>query len=204
MLTQTHKEQRRGKATSSEFHKLMGEKGLGETGNTYALEKAIEIVFGVDEDEGFESYDMAIGTEREPLAFDFFKEKIELEFGTVETCEFISLGENQGGTPDGKVNGKYPLETKCPKPENYFKILRYGIEKVDKNWIIQINHQMLLLGVGKGYFNAFTIYNGCPYHNFYEVNRDEAMIKKMIVRLDEWVKLRDEHVTVLKSKIQSI
>lgn len=200
MLTKIHKEQRRGRATSSEFHKLMGEKGLGETGNTYALEKAIEIVLGVDEDEGFESYDMAIGSEREPLAFDFFKEKIELEFGRVELCEFVELGLNQGGTPDGLVNGKFPLETKCPKPENYFKILRYGLEKVDKNWIIQLNHQMLLLGVGKGYFNTFTIYNGIPYHHFYEVIRDEAMVLKMQSRLNEWVKLRDEHVNVLKSK----
>jgi len=201
MLTQIHKEQRAGKATSSEFHKLMGEKGLGETGNTYALEKAIEIVFGVDEDESYESYDMARGTELEPLAFDFFKDKIQLEFLTLEPSKFIQLGENQGGTPDGIVGGRFPLETKCPKPENYFKILRYGIEKVDKNWIIQLNHQMLLLGVGKGYFNPFTIYNGEAYHHFYEVQRDAEMIEKMKVRLNEWVKIRDEHVAVLKSKI---
>lgn len=199
MLTQTHKIQRAGRATSSEFHKLMGIKGLGKTGETYALEKAIEIVFGVDEDDSYESYDMAIGTEREPLAFDFFKEKIELEFGTVELSEFISLGENQGGTPDGKVNGKYPLETKCPKSNKYFSILRYGKDAIDEDWLIQINHQMLLMGVNKGYFNLFTIYNGVPYHHYYEIERDEKMIEKMKVRLDEWVKIRDEHVNALRS-----
>lgn len=201
MLTQIHKEQRAGKATSSEFHKLMGEKGLGETGNTYALEKAIEIVFGVDEDEGYESYDMQRGSELEPIAFDFFREKIELEFHTLEPGKFIQLGENQGGTPDGIVSGKFPLETKCPKPDNYFKILRYGLDKVDKNWIIQLNHQMLLMGVNKGYFNPFTIRNGIPYHHYYEVIRDEKMIDKMKVRLDEWVKIRDEHVQILRSKL---
>lgn len=201
MLTQEHKQQRAGRATSSEFHKLMGEKGLGETGNTYALEKAIEIVFGIDEEESYESYDMALGTEREPIAFDFFKQKIELEFGTVELCDFVELGLDQGGTPDGIVNGKFPLETKCPKPENYFKILRYGLDKVEKNWIIQINHQMLLLGVNKGYFNPFTIYNGVPYHHFYVVERNEAMIEKMKLRLNEWVKIRDEHVRILREKL---
>ena len=34
--------QREGRATASEIHKLMGIKGLGETGKTYAFEKAIE------------------------------------------------------------------------------------------------------------------------------------------------------------------
>lgn len=201
MLTQIHKQQRAGRATSSEFHKLMGEKELGETGNTYALEKAVEIVFGVDEDEGYESYDMQRGTELEPIAFDFFKQKIELEFYTLEPGKFIELGANQGGTPDGIVNGKFPLETKCPKPDNYFKILRYGLDKVDKNWIIQLNHQMLLLGVNKGYFNPFTIRNGEAYHHFYEVHRDEKMIDKMKIRLNEWVKIRDEHVIDLRSKM---
>lgn len=201
MLTQIHKEQRRGRATSSEFHKLMGEKGLGETGNTYALEKAIEIVFGVDEDEGYESYDMQRGTELEPLAFDYFKEKIELEFQTVAPGYFIELGNDQGGTPDGIVSGKFPLETKCPNPDNYFKILRYGLEKVNKDWIIQLNHQMLLCGVGKGYFNPFTIRNGIPYHHFYEINIDPKMIEKMKQRLSEWVKIRDEHVSILRSKL---
>ena len=201
MLTLQHKIQRAGRATSSEFHKLMGEKGLGETGNTYALEKAIEIVFGIDEDEGYESYDMAIGTEREPLAFDFLKEKIELNFGTLELCEFVALGNDQGGTPDAKWNGKFPVETKCPKSEKYFKILRYGVEKIDKDWLIQLNHQMLIMGVGKGIFNPFTIYNGLPYHHFYEINRDLKMTEKMESRLKEWVIIRDEHVAELRRAI---
>lgn len=201
MLTQIHKQQRAGKATSSEFHKLMGEKGLGDTGNTYALEKAIEIVFGVNEEDGYESYDMQRGTELEPIAFDYFRQKMELNFETVIPGNFIQLEENQGGTPDGIVSGKYPLEIKCPKPEHYFKILRYGLEKVDKNWIIQVNHQMLLMDVNKAYFNPFTIYNSEAYHHYYEVNRDEKMIEKMKIRLIEWVKIRDEHVSILKSKL---
>mgnify|MGYP003473559635 FL=1 len=35
---------RKGVFTSSEAHKLLGIKGLGQTGETYALEKAIEII----------------------------------------------------------------------------------------------------------------------------------------------------------------
>jgi len=201
MLELSHKKQRAGLATSSEFHKLMGIKGLGKTGDTYAFEKAVEIVFGVDEDDNYESYDMAIGTEREPLAFDFFKEKIKLEFGTVELCDFIQLGLNTGGTPDGKVNSKYPLETKCPKSNKYFSILRYGLDAIDEDWLIQLNHQMLIMNVEKGYFNLFTIYNGLPYHHYYEIERNMEMTTKMVTRLEEWVKLRDEHVAALRSKL---
>lgn len=201
MLTLQHKEQRAGLATSSEFHKLMGEKGLGETGNTYAFEKAIEIVFGVNLDEGYESYDMAIGTEREPYAFDFLKQKLQLEFGTLEPGYFVSLGENQGGTPDAIWDGKFPVETKCPKAEKYFKILRYGVEKIDKEWLIQLNHQMVLLGVGKGIFNPFTIYNAEPFHHYHIIERDVKMVEKMESRLKEWVIIRDEHVDALRMAI---
>lgn len=201
MLTQIHKEQRRGKATSSEFHKLMGKQGLNQMGDTYALEKAIEIVFGVDEDEGYESYDMQLGTEREPLAFDFFKEKMELEFHTVKLGSFIALGENTGGTPDAEVDDLYPVETKCPKPENYFKILRYGLDAVDPNWLIQLQHQMWIKGADRGYFNPFTIYNGNPFHHYYEVKRDLSITDKMQNRLEEWVKLRDNHVEILHKKL---
>ena len=35
-------EQRYGKFTSSEIHKLLGVRGLGETGKNYAIDKAIE------------------------------------------------------------------------------------------------------------------------------------------------------------------
>ena len=63
-------EARRGKFTSSEIHKLMGIKGLGKTGETYCFEKACEVVFGIDEDANFESFDMQRGTELEPYAFE--------------------------------------------------------------------------------------------------------------------------------------
>lgn len=194
-------EKRGGKATSSCISKILGVKGLGETGNTYAFEKAVEIVFGIDLDEGYTSYDMQIGIEREPLAFDAFKSKMELEFNTVETCDFFVLGNDTGGSPDGLVNSKFPLETKCPKPVKYFGILRYGLQECDKEWLQQLNHQMYVLGVEKGYLNLYTIYNGKPYNHFYLVERDEAIIKKIKERLPEWVKLRDEHVEILKQKL---
>ena len=65
---------RLGKFTASEIHKLLGVKGLGETGKTYAFEKACELVYGKDENDDFTSFDLKRGVELEPMAFRKFKE----------------------------------------------------------------------------------------------------------------------------------
>lgn len=179
----------------------MGIKGLGETGNTYAFEKAVEIVFGIDYEDGYVSYDMQVGIDREPYAFEAFKSKMELEFNTVETCDFFELGKDTGGSPDALVNGKYPAEFKCPKSVKYFRILRYGVEKLDKDWLLQVQHQIYVLGTDKGYISPYTIYNGKPYDHFYLIERHEETINKMKQRIDEWIHLRDEHVKILRSRL---
>jgi len=73
-------ETRRGRFTASEIHKLMGIKGMGATGETYCFEKAVEIAFGIDEDDDFTSYDMKRGIELEPKAFAKFKEMVNTRF----------------------------------------------------------------------------------------------------------------------------
>ena len=64
---------RYGKFTASEIHKLLGVRGLGETGKTYAIEKAIEQLYGQVEDS-YRGADMQRGVELEPLAFAKFQE----------------------------------------------------------------------------------------------------------------------------------
>lgn len=88
--------ERLGKFTASEIHKLLGKQGLGLTGETYCFEKACEIVFGIDEEENFISSDMQRGINLEPLAFDKFKELKELDFIEVKEAYFFPLGENAG------------------------------------------------------------------------------------------------------------
>lgn len=53
----------------------MGIKGLRRTWKTYAREKAYDIVFGRDKDEGFTSFAMQRGIDLEPLAFPGFSLK---------------------------------------------------------------------------------------------------------------------------------
>ena len=94
------RKQRHGKFSASEIHKLMGVRGLGETGKSYAIEKAIEELYG-DVDENFISYDMERGIELEPLAFAKFKELKSLEFIDVLNCGFFTLSDSAGASPDG-------------------------------------------------------------------------------------------------------
>lgn len=57
-------------STASEIVKLL-EFGLGETGKSYAIDKAIEQLYG-EMDETFAFYDMQRGIDLEPLAFAKF------------------------------------------------------------------------------------------------------------------------------------
>ena len=68
-----------------EVIKKLGDRGLGETGKSYAIDKAIEKLFGEFE-ERFISYDMQNGIDTEPLAFAKFKELKYLEFLEEEDC----------------------------------------------------------------------------------------------------------------------
>ena len=108
-------EQRLGRFTSSEIYKLMGVKGIGETGKTYSFEKAIEKVFGRDENWNVETWDMKRGKEQEELAFKLFQKQKAKQFIKVEETFFFPKGDNAGASPDGLVGSDAVLEIKCPR-----------------------------------------------------------------------------------------
>jgi len=105
------RKQRLGRFSASEIYKLMGKASLGETGKSYAIDKAIEQLYG-EVDENFVSYDMERGIELEPLAFAKFKELMSLRFIEVENCGFFNLLNDAGASPDGLVGNKAVLEIK--------------------------------------------------------------------------------------------
>lgn len=189
---------REGKFTSSRISDLMGIKGLGKTGETYAFELAVEIVFGYDYEDGYESYDMRVGIEREPLAFEQFREDKAGEFLEVEECGFIILNENLGSSPDGKVSDNSGLEIKCPKANKFFRIVADGIEALDKEWVLQAQHQMYVCGFKQVYFVVYTIYNGNPYSHEIIIPRDNEVISLMEKRTAEAIVIRDNYVEKLR------
>jgi hypothetical protein len=164
--------ERLGRFTGSQINRLMGKKGLGDTGKTYAFENAIEIVFGRDE-EDFISFDMQRGIQLEPFAFKKFKELKELEFISVEETGFWPYRDNAGASPDGLVGLDACLEIKCPKAAKFFKLVAKGIEAIDEEYYDQMQMEMLSTNCNSCYFFNYIVYKG------------EEMWHEIIVQTDE-------------------
>lgn len=191
--------ERKGKFTASEIHKLMGIKGLGETGKTYAIEKAIEEVFDVIEDN-FISFDMQRGIDLEPLAFAKFSELKQLDFISVEHCGFISNNENSGSSPDGLVSDNSVLEIKCPKNETFFKLVVSN--EIDKKYFYQMQKQIDDTDSEKAYFFNYCVINGVEYWHEIIVNRCDETIKLMNERIKEAAEIKKEFIKQLNKNKQ--
>ena len=191
--------QRIGRFTASEIYKLMGIKALGETGKTYAIEKAIEQLYG-EMEENFISYDMECGIETEPLAFAKFKELKGLEFLDVETCGFFELDKNYGASPDGLVSDNAILEIKCPKSTTFFKLV--ATNEIDAKYYAQMQMQMMCTGREKAYFFNYLIHDGTEYHHEIIVYRDEELIKKIASRLVEAIEIKNEYINKINNNKQ--
>lgn len=110
-------EMRKGKITSSEIHKIMGERGLGETGKTYLLEKVVESYDGFTEPATGKALDW--GVELEPVALEHYE---QLRNVKVSKASFIPADKHYGGSPDGLLPPDGIVEVKCPyKSTNHFK-----------------------------------------------------------------------------------
>lgn len=193
---------RKGRFTASNIHKLLGVKGLGETGKSYIFEKAIEQVFGLDEEDNFTSFDMQRGITLEPLAFRKFKELKELEFIEVQEATFFSYGLDAGASPDGLVGSNEILEIKCPRPTKFFNLVAKGIEAIDKEYISQMQMQMLCTNSVKAYFFNYILFNGVEMWHEIEVQRDEKMIELIKDRIIEATELKKDYICKLNNNKQ--
>lgn len=189
-------EKRKGRFTASKISHLLGVKGLNKMGYTYAYEKAIEIVYGLS-DEELNTQDINRGNELEPIAFDLFKQKMALEFIEVNKAEFFPYGENAGASPDGLVGEDAVAEIKCPRHAKFFNIVKEGVKAVDKSYIDQMQKQMLATNSIKAYFINFIIYNSKPLMNIIKIERDDERIEFIKDRIKEATRVRDEYVEYL-------
>jgi len=187
-------EERLGKFTASRISELLGIKALGLTGEGYAMEMAIEEVFG--KEESFMSYDMQRGVELEPLAFNHFKEKKALEFISVENCGFFAHCENSGASPDGLVGEDAVLEIKCPTRKTFFKLKLTN--EIDPKYFAQMQMQMLSSNRNKAYFFNYIIIDGVEYAHEIEVDRCETTIEKIKNRIVEAIEIKKSFIDKLK------
>ena len=193
------RKQRHGKFSASEIHKLMGVRGLGETGKSYAIEKAIEELYG-EVDENFVSYDMERGIELEPLAFNKFSDLMDLEFIKVENCGFFNLLNDAGASPDGLVGSNAVLEIKCPKASTFFKLV--ATNEVDQKDFYQMQMQMICTGKTKAYFFNYIIIEGLEYWHTIEVERDSVVCDKIIERIAEAIQIKKEYINKINNNKQ--
>lgn len=192
-LEQYKKENPKGKRTTIDC--------IGETLETHAFEKACELVFGLDEEDDFDSFDMRRGRELEPLAFAKFKELKSYDFMEVQETTFFAFGKDAGASPDGLADADC-LEIKCPRPKKFFKIVAKGIRAVDPEYIAQVQFQMMCTNSQRCHFFNYIIHKGREMWHEIIIDRDEKMISNFKERLPIAVKLRDEFVEYLTNNRQ--
>jgi hypothetical protein len=114
----TWQEQRIGRFTASEIHKLLKsgrakDSVFGDTAMTYIREVVAEILSGVAEKVTSEA--MEWGKFHEPAAIEAYRRNTgkKIEYYGTESPLFIEYGEFAGGSPDG-VTDTHLLEVKCP------------------------------------------------------------------------------------------
>lgn len=191
---------RKGKFTASCISRLMGKETLQKTKDAienYAFEKAIEIVYGIDEEDTYVSADMQRGITYEPLAFQKFKELKEEDFIEVKEATFFPYGTDAGASPDGIVGNDACLEIKCPRPPKFFKLVAKGKVEIDDNYMWQMQFQMLCTNSNRCHFFNYIIYNGREMWHEIVVERDQEMIDTIISRIEQAAKLRNEFVQYL-------
>jgi len=203
MLDQRSKEwfeMRKGRFTASDIVRLLGKEGLKRTNDSidsFAFEKAVEVVYGLDEDDTLISFDMQRGIDLEPLAFSKFKELKQLDFIDVSNCIFFPYGEHAGASPDGLVGNNSVLEIKAPRRNKFFKYVANGINEVEKKYIAQMQMQMLSTKSDKAYFFNYLLENGKEYYHEIIISRDEKMIDLIKSRIEIATNLKLDYINKL-------
>lgn len=188
---------RKGKITSSEVHKIMGE---GKVKETYLLEKISESLGGFATLATGPAIEW--GTELEELAAKVYAEKT----GTVvEKASFIVYNDNYGGSPDGIIAPDGIIEIKCPYVSaNHFKhgLIKSAtdLKKVAPNYYYQCVSNMLCANAQWCDFISYDPrVDECCNMYIFRLNRDEAEIEAVKAKIESAATLLAE----LKTKLQS-
>ena len=136
-------ELRRGKATASEFGRIVTPAQLkyAAGAKTYAIQKAAEIL-GVSSPKSAPSFWMERGTELEPLAFDEFSRTIApaIQVGFIQPFD----GALIGASPDGLVGDDAVLEIKCPASETLIEWIVDG--ELPSEYRLQVQGELWVTG----------------------------------------------------------
>lgn len=178
--TDEWKQDRCGMITASRLGDMMAG-GAGLTSEKYRCQLAIERMTGKPM-EGFKSFSMQQGNEREPLAREAyeFQNDCDVELRGFELHQTI---KNTGASPDGLIGDVGMIEIKCPELHTHVK---YVISKqIPIGYIYQMQFNM---SVFDRKWCDFVSYNpDMPIH-----------LRLLVIR----IKRDNELITVLSNEIQ--
>jgi putative phage-type endonuclease len=191
---------RKGLVTASKVIDILGQKALGLTGEGYAADLALAVLFPDYEEDSYTSPDMQRGIDLEPLAFNWFSTKMAEEFTEVQNCGFYAVDNIIGASPDGFVGEDAVLEIKCPRPKAFLKVVTENY--IDPKYYAQMQCQMYCTNRIKAYYVNYIIINGTEQGYTIEISRDEALIHKMLERAKETIEIRDRIINEYLSKLK--
>lgn len=187
-------EARKGKITSSEIYKIMGngrgEDGLTDTAKTYLLERVSELLGGspnISHPSGMKPAALEWGIELEEVAIQHYNEIYKRE---VAKASFIPVNEYYGGSPDGLLLPEGVIEVKCPySSANHFK---HGLikeeadfKKVAPNYYYQCMSNIYCANVQWCDFISYDPRVNPEFTMFvYRLHRNETEIENMLKRLE--------------------
>lgn len=171
---------RLGKATTSNFHKVLA-KGSGSTRFQYLAAVATERITG-KRTPGIETPDMKRGIELEAQARAMYEVIANL---TVQQVGFIQFNNDIGCSPDGLIDEDGTLEIKCPKLETHKKYIADG--KLPSIYVPQVQGTLWVTGRKWCDFVSY-----CPEHEetpywYRRIHRDEAKIAEIEVEVRAFV-----------------
>jgi hypothetical protein len=194
---------RAGKATASRIKDLTAQtkSGWSATRYNYMTQLVIERLLGKPNENGFVSWEMQQGIDREAAA------RVAYEFEhnvSVETCGFFDHPRiaMSGASPDGLVGAHGLVEFKCPLPNTHYETLAGA--SIDGGYIKQAQWGIACTG---RVWCDWCSYNPDFPHGMRlfikRVYRDDAMIASLETEVIKFLTEVDDRVNFLRSKYQN-
>lgn len=142
-MTPEMRQQRAGKLTASMAAVIMG--GLDTDGlKSYIHKLAFERLYGLPDDEQFQSQAMTRGIETEAAALEWYAFNQDVELIPGGECIQHPAIPYVGASPDARLPGK-TIQVKCPLAHNWLQERRAGVVPATYRW--QCRWEMWTCGV---------------------------------------------------------
>lgn len=191
--TDEWKQQRCGRINASRFAAAIDFKKDGKSSQKridYMMELMCERLTGVPSDP-FISYDMKIGTEREPDAKALFGAQTGIIGNKAEYVKMV--GHKIGASPDWLIGANGLAEFKCPKRETHLGYFSLADGEAPAEYVPQIQGQMMVTHRKWCYFASYNPeFPLCGQLVVRLVMRDEAYIaqlRKALIQVDHEVQV---------------